>query len=187
LAYTQRPQKRRHRIGTVLAAGLGIILAAHLPSRALFRHGSAPTVAIIAALIVLIVVAIRFTSVRQGLIYGGILGLLAGVSGFMGMEQSRQQWIKEIDAAIAASEFLSSSSETQPADPNAAATTQPTTQPFTEEEHAEVMGLRERLVKMQAGLPYRCIVPHALMGIVVGGIFAQAAVRRRQRREEPTW
>ena len=171
-----RTQKERSKMGLALSAGIGVILAAHIPSRVLFRHGSAPIVALAAGMLVLIVVATRFTSVRQGLIYGSILGLLSGVSSFMGMDQARQDWLKEIDRALAVSDALVASAKTQPA-----ATTQPTTQPLTEDEYAKAVALGERLVAMKKGLPYRCILPHVVMGTVIGGIFAQAAVRRRHR------
>ncbi len=160
-----RTKKKRSQAGTAIAAGIGIIMAAHIPSRVLFPHKAAPVVAMVAAMLVLIFVATRFTSVRQGIIYGAILGLLGGVSSFMGMAEPLRQLLRIDD-------YLRQQAATQPAATQP--TTQPTTQPFTDEQRAKLLELRKRL-------PALCILPHVLMGTVIGGIFAQAAVRRRQR------
>lgn len=170
--------KKRHAgVGTMIAAGVGIYIAAYLPSFMLFPKRLGPILSTAAALIVLMIVAIRFTSLRQGLIWGLILGLLAGGGSWSALDTHLNQMLAALSSMeIQPEPGTQPAAETQPATTSAPADEGPPTEAERQQAIQEIQGVRSKL-------PVMCFLPNALLGIVVGGIFAQAAAKRRERAE----
>ena len=179
MAAIYQDKKRRGRVGMYLAGGVGVFLAAYLPSFILFPARGAPVLSTAAASFILILIAMRFRSVREGLIAGLILGLVAGIASW-GANRNR------VDMFLAnlANPTTQPAPDTQPvATSQPAPTTAPSDEPSLTPEQRE-QAIRDFSL-FRDRLPTICILPNVLLGGVIGLIFARAAVRRKQLTQSP--
>ena len=191
MAAIYETKKKRSRTGMYLAGGVGVFLAAYLPSFTLFPARIAPVLSTAAAAFILILIAMRFRSLREGLVAGLILGLVAG-AGSWGANRYC------VDRALATLTALlnlptQGDPETQPADEvHATSDTQPAPTSLPAEELVLTPEDREEceegirlFTAYRDKLPALCILPNVLLGAVIGLIFARAAVKRRQQTQSP--
>jgi len=197
-----QPKKRRSRIGSAVAAGVGVLFGSYIPAYFLFPQQTALIVPFAITLAILILISSKARRVRRGVIVGGILGLLGGLGCFLGMTQRMLDAINAQRQAEAAAtqpatapddgaatqpdpsdvEDTAASARpvAQPLDePTTQPASQPTSQPTTQPGTAEK--LERLLAATQSQLVTICIIPHTLMGVVVSWIFASSAVRRQKQ------
>lgn len=193
-----RPRKQRRRIGTLILAGVGILFATYIPANMILMMGKPETgklalpVSMAAAAIILIIVAIHSTSIRQGLIAGGVLGLLGGSGCLMGILNTMTMRVEMALIIEAREAKLKAASDlyqpAQPADAGLAEASPPTAAPDAgdpaepdPERQAPADPRKQLFAEMGMGrLAGICLPPNILLGLFIGGTFAKAAVRRRE-------
>ena len=168
-----------------LAGGVGVFLAAYLPSFTLFPARIAPVLSTAAAAFILILIAMRFKSLREGLVAGLILGLVAG-AGSWGANRHRV----EMALILLANPTTQPAPQTQPAEEGQPApVTQPSPTSAPSDEPVLTPQQREDAIRQFSAyrdqLPVLCILPNVLLGGVIGLIFARAASKRRQQTQSP--
>lgn len=186
MAAIYETKKKRSRVGRYLACGAGVFMAAYLPSFALFPARIAPVLSTAAASFVLILIATRFRSLREGLVAGLILGLVAGIA-------SLSANLFRVDNELRRTTPVpQETSETQPAPTTQDSTTSAPAEneeTLTPEEREEAIrqltAYRNQLIAYREQLPVLCILPHLLLGAVIGLIFARAAAKRQQQTQSP--
>jgi ABC-type antimicrobial peptide transport system permease subunit len=182
-----RPKKQRSRIGTIVFAGVGIVFATYIPANFILmwvmRHQDkqdlgkmAMPAAMAASALILILVSMRFTSIRQGLIIGGILGFLGGTGCLLGIANAM---------SVGMDVRLNNEAQHTQAETVADIVDDPTDEGEAKLEaagKAELEKRRQLMAEMEMGrLVIICLPPNILLGLFIGGMFAKAAVRRRQR------
>lgn len=191
MAAIYETKKKRSRVGMYLAGGIGVFLAAYLPSFTLFPARIAPVLSTAAASFILILIAMRFRSLREGLVAGLILGLVAGAGSWGANRYCVDRALATLTALINLP--TEPAPQTQPADEvYAASDTQPspTSAPtdelvLTPEERKECEEGIRLFTAYRDRLPVLCVLPNVLLGGVIGLIFARAAVKRQRQTTSP--
>ena len=177
---TLRVKKRRSRVGVALFQGAGIYFVGYFPA---LSWGN-PMIAVGMTSLMMILVAARLSSVRQGFIRGLILGTLAGMAIWGGLDQ-------RLKLAIAARELAAQPPQAEPAE-DEGADQPPQAGPAKDEgadqpegEPPEVVPFpqedRDAYEKLRRGLPYRAIPPPMVICPVIGMLFAHLADKRRTK------
>jgi len=183
---TIRVKKRRSRLAVALLQGVAIYFVGYFPA---LSWGN-PMIAVAMTSLMMILVAARLSSVRQGFIRGLILGTLAGMAIWGGLDQ-------RLNLTIAARELAAQPPQAEPAegdneesDPSVedtceAAPADDEAADRTESEAPEVVPFpqedRDAYEKLRRGLPYRAIPPPMVICPVIGMLFAHLADKRRTK------
>ena len=199
---TRRAKKRRNRVGTALLQGAGIYFVGYFPA---LSWGN-PMIAMGMISLMMILVAMRLKSVRAGFIRGLILGTLAGMAIWGGLDQRLKLTIAAREAAAqppqaapaegddegsdASADHTGDSSAAETSDLSSgdegdasAANDQAADQ--ADGEAREVVPFtqedRDYYEAIRRGLPYRAIPPSMVVCPVIGMVFAHQARKRRSR------
>lgn len=183
---TIRVKKRRSRLAVALLQGVGIYFVGYFPA---LSWGN-PMIAVGMTSLMMVLVAARLSSVRQGFIRGLILGTLAGMAIWGGLDQ-------RLNLTIAARELAAQPPQAEPAegdneesDPSAedtreAAAADDEAAGRRDGEASEVVPFpqedRDAYEKLRRGLPYRAIPPPMVICPVIGMLFAHLADKRRTK------
>ena len=199
-----RPQNKRNRLGTLIFAGVGVLFGAYVPAYFLFPRKAALVVSMAVSLLVLILIASHFTTIRRGVLGGAILGLLGGVGCLLGMTNA----MMAIEIGIANEAHRQAQEATadqpaepvegaEPAEPVVTAEPAPADQPLQSADADEPAATddpagpakpqvslspeqHERITAMQGQLMMISLPPNILLGAFIGGVFAKAGIRRRE-------
>ncbi|MHC4563077.1 MAG: hypothetical protein ACYS8X_09930 [Planctomycetota bacterium] len=212
MAVNRQAKSRQKRFGIALASGLAILVVSYFPS----YHWGNPKISLVASAAVASLLAMRYTSVRQGWIRGIVLGLLAGMGSLTGMHNGivrYVQWRESGRQAESAPESPEAGESTAESAKDAAAETalfvgdsEPAeaesaeaTEPAPESDMAAAEESQQppppdplteeewqQINALRRNLPVMCLAPNFLLCLLVSVIFSQLAVKRRQRRQ-PRW
>ena len=191
---TLRVKKRRSRVGVALFQGAGIYFVGYFPA---LSWGN-PMIAVGMTSLMMILVAARLSSVRQGFIRGLILGTLAGMAIWGGLDQRLKLTIaaRELAAQPPQPEPAEGEGPAQPSQAGPAAGAGPAQPPQAgpaegeladqpEGEPPEIVPFphedRDAYEKLRRGLPYRAIPPPMVICPVIGMRFAHLADERRTK------
>lgn len=196
---TRRIKKRRSRFSTAIMQGVGICLVGYMPA---WRWGN-PMLAMGMTSLMMILVAVRLKTGRQGFIRGIILGTLAGIWIWAGMVSFHAQYVDnrmwgaepheipqpEADDKDAAAKDDGATTDTTEDDSASADTTEPdgvtaeVESPDEPPEMTEVVPYpqdeRDRDQAHLDKLPYRTIPPPMVICPLIGMVFADLANKRR--------
>jgi len=183
---TIRVKKRRSRLAVALLQGVAIYFVGYFPA---LSWGN-PMIAVAMTSLMMILVAARLSSVRQGFIRGLILGTLAGMAIWGGLDQRLNLTIADRELAAQPPQAEPAEGDNEESDPSVEDTREeapaddevadrteseaPEVAPFPQED-------RDAYEKLRRGLPYRAIPPPMVICPVIGMLFAHLADKRRTK------
>ncbi len=189
---TRRIKKRRSRFSTAVLQGIGICFVVYFPA----AEWGNPMIPMGMASLMMILIAVRLKTGRQGFIRGLILGTIAGIWLWAGMvnrldkDVAYREWQTEAHeiptkTGESADATMDSDNASQPEQQDDAGTdvaeddsppTEPARMtevvPYTQEE-------RDYHAKLKSQLPYRTIPPPMVICPLIGMVFANLANKRR--------
>jgi hypothetical protein len=183
---TLRVKKRRSRLAVALLQGVAIYFVGYFPA---LSWGN-PMIAVGMTSLMMILVAARLSSVRQGFVRGLILGTLAGMAIWGGLDQRLKLTIAARELAAQPPQAGPAEGDNEESDPSVEDTCEaaaaddeaagrrdgeaPEVAPFPQED-------RDAYEKLRRSLPYRAIPPPMVICPVIGMLFAHLADKRRTK------